>query len=222
MVTIHDVLGGFRILLGERDVRSGAAEHGVDADLRADALLLQRTRHQDELVLVVRRNDQVRIGLAHLQRDVGEVALRRRVTERLHHLDAETGQLLVQELRHARSECTVLVHDHGRLGRIARGRVDLLQGVQRERRDLAETRREAERVGQAARHDLVDDADVDEMRKIVLGGGLRGRKRNAGGERALHGEDASLRKAIDFGRADIGLRLRVGEHRLESLHHPWI
>ena len=53
------------------------------------------------------------------------------------------------------------------------------------------------------------------MRKIVLGGGLRGRKRNAGRERALDREHAGLRKAIDFGSADIGLRLGVREHRLD-------
>ena len=107
------------------------------------------------------------------------------------------------------------MHDHRGLGRAAGRRVDLLQRVQRDRRDLAEAGREAERVGQAARDDLIDDADVDEVRQIVLGRSLGGRKRDAGGKRALHRKNAGFRQPIDFGSADVGLRLRVGEHGLE-------
>ena len=66
--------------------------------------------------------------------------------------------------------------------------------------------------------------DIDEMRQIMLGCSLRGRKRDAGRIGALHRDDAGFRQPVDFRRPDFGLGLGVGEdgvdlgaaHRLDA------
>ena len=75
-------------------------------------LLLHGAREQDVFVVVVGRNDEIRVLRLDLEHDVVEVARRRRMRDGFEHLEAALGQLRVEELGEARAECRILVHDH--------------------------------------------------------------------------------------------------------------
>ena len=131
------------------------------------------------------------------------------------HLVAHAGQLGGEQVRGAGAEQRFLVDDHHGLGGLARKRVHDVEVVDRRAGDHLVARREAERVLQAALDDRVGDADVDHVRDVVLGRGLRGGK----ADRACVGADdrryARLVHLLDLGDADLGLGLRVAQHRLE-------
>ena len=214
VIAVHDVLRGLREFLDELVGRGGAAEHRVDA-LRPDALLLHGARQQHVFVVVVGRNDDVRIVRPDLQRDVVEVAGRRRMRDGLEHLEAALRQLRVQELGEARAERRVLVHDHHGLRGLAGLLVDGHEIVERGLGDHAEARTEPERVLQAAGDDAVDHADVDDIGQVVARGGLARGEADAAGIAADDGGDAGRVHLLDLGVAAVRRRLRVAEHRLD-------
>ena len=214
MIAVHDVLRGLGEFLDELVGRGGAAEHRVDA-LRPDLLLLHGAREQHVFIVVVGRNDEIRIVGADFQRDVVEVARRRRVRDGFEHLEAAFGQLGVQELGEACAERRVLVHDHHRLRGLAGLLVDGHEVVDRGLGDHAEARTEPEGVLQAAGDDGVDHADVDDIGQVVARGGLARGKADAAGIAADHGGDAGRVHLLDLGVAAVRRRLRVAEHRLD-------
>jgi hypothetical protein len=81
--------------------------------------------------------------------------------------------------------------------------------------DLAVAGAEAERVGQPARDDRIGHPDIDDMRRVGLGGFLRGGERNRRGVTGNDAVNAGLGHLGDFGSADVGLALAVGQHRLD-------
>ena len=85
----------------------------------------------------------------------------------------------------------------------------------RDLRALAVAGAEAEGVLQAALDDLVGDADVDHVRQVVPGRGLRRRQADRRRVGADDGRGAGLVHLLDLGRADLRLRLRVAEQRLD-------
>ena len=173
VIAVHDVLRGFRELLDELVRGRRAAEHRIDA-FRPHALLLHGARKQHVFVVVVRRDDEIGILRPDLEHHVVEIAGRRRMRNGLEHLEAALGQLRVEQLGKPRSEQRILVHDHHRLGRLAGLVVDGDEVVERGLGNDAEARPEAEGILEAARDDVVGDADVDHVGQVVAGGGLAG------------------------------------------------
>ncbi len=108
-----------------------------------------------------------------------------------------------------------LVHDHHGLDRLASAIVDLDQRIDARLDDVGNTGREAERVGEPARHHLVGRADIDHMRQPVARRGGRRCDGDTAGIGADHRGRPGFVDFLDFGRADIGLRLRVGQKGLE-------
>ena len=150
-----------------------------------------------------------------LQRDVVEVARRRRMRDGFKHLEAALGQLRVQKLGEARAERRVLVHDHHGLRGLVGLLVDGDEVVERGLGDDAEARAEAEGVLQAAADDAVDHADVDDIGQVVARRGLAGGEADAAGVAADDRRDAGAVHLLDLGVAAFRRRLRVAEHRLD-------
>ena len=130
-------------------------------------------------------------------------------------LEAVARQLARQQVGGAGAEQRFLVDDHHRLGRLAGGGVQHMQVDHRHARANAVAGAEAEGVLQPALDDLVGHADVDHMRQVVLGRRLRGGQADRRGVGAEHRRDASLVHLLDLGRADLRLRLRVAQQRLD-------
>ena len=92
VIAVQQSLGDGREFLDEAVVRRGTVQHAVDA-LRLDPLLLQRAGQQDELAVIVGRQDEIRIERADAERDVAHVACRRRVGDGVEDFEAALGQL---------------------------------------------------------------------------------------------------------------------------------
>ena len=210
VVAVHDVFGGVREFLDEFVRRCRAAEHRIDA-FRANALLLHGAGQQHIFVVVVRRDDDVRVLRLDLQRDVVEVAGRRRMRDGLEDLEAAFRQLRVEQLGEAGAERGILVHDHHGLRRLAGGLVDRDEVVERGLGDDAEAGAEAERVLQSARDDAVDHADIDHIGKVVARRSLARREADRRGVAADDGADTGAVHLLDFGVAAFRRRLRVAE-----------
>ncbi len=189
MIAVHDVLRGFRELLNELVGRCRAAEDRVNA-FWAHPLLLHGAGEQHVLVIVVRRDHEIRILRLDFQHHVIEIAGRRRMRNGLEHLEAPLGQLGVEQLGEPRPEQRVFVHDHHRLGRLAGLVVDGDEVVERCFCNHSEARPEPECVLEAACDDVVGDAHVDHVRQVVAGGGLTSGKADRAGIAADDGRDA--------------------------------
>ena len=78
-----------------------------------------------------------------------------------------------------------------------------------------EARLDAEHVLEAARHDQVGGADVDQERRVVLGGSLAGGDADRALVAADIGSDARFVHLLDLGHAHLDLGLAVAEQRIE-------
>ena len=107
------------------------------------------------------------------------------------------------------------VDDHRRLGDAARRLVERAQRGDALVDAGAEARHEAEDVLEAAVHDQVGGADIDQERRAVLRRGLAGGDADRALEAADIGRDALLVHLLDFGHADLDLGLAVAQQRLE-------
>ena len=130
-------------------------------------------------------------------------------------LEAALGQLRVEKLGEARAECKVLVHDHHRLRSLAALVVDRDQIVECGLGDDAEAGAEAEGVLQAASHDAVHHADVDNVGQVVARRGLAGGETDAAGVATYNCSDAGAVHLLDFGVAAFRRRLGIAENRFD-------
>ena len=131
------------------------------------------------------------------------------------HLEAELGQLGLQQSGEPRAEKSILMDQKDRLDRLAGAVVELDEIFERVRADNRGAGREAESILEVAGHDFVADADIDDIGQIVTRGGLRGGETDRAGKAANDGADILRRHALDFARAALGSRARVAEIGLD-------
>ena len=175
-------------------VVEAAAQHREQAG-EIDLLLVERARQQHVFVAVVRHHHDVGRKRADAQRDVVEVARRVVVRDQLLGLDADRRQLAGQQLGRAGAELAALVDDHRALGDVAGGLVDLAERDDAVVDADAEAGLQAEDVLEPAVDDQVGGADIDQERRVVLGGRLAGGDADRALEAADIGRDALPRSS---------------------------
>src|SRR5262245_54289455 len=134
------------------------------------------------------------------------------MSDRLKDLKALLRELRVEQLRQARPEQRILVHNHHGVGRLAGLLVDGCQIGQCGLRNDTEARTEPESILESASDNYVGDSDIDDIWKLVARRRLRCRQANLAGVSTDDAADLGGVHFLDCRNAAVRGRLRIAKH----------
>ena len=130
-------------------------------------------------------------------------------------LQPDARQFGRQQLGRAGAELGIFVHEDRGFGGTAGCLVDFREAGEGVVHAFPVAGRQPEHVLEAAAHDGVGHPHIDQKRRVVFGGGLGRRQRDAAGETAHIRRHTVLLHAFDLAHTHFGARLRIAQQGFE-------